>query len=348
MIPKVKLTLPTITVLAIALTAASVPVHAQSGLEDIIKLAAEEGSVTINSSTTRYPRETGPAFSKAISEKYGIDLDVELITSQPVPVGAGQIVEETKAGIEPSYDVFPLPLSFTKAISDGGAIEDIDWIGAGVDPELVDPMGNSVWIYTIPRAVVYNTNLVTGDDIPTKLEDLLDPKWKGKIAGPGFGDAYSMVSVPVLGEEKAAEWLKALYDDQELSVIRSMTDVPNRVANGEFAIGMGVPANYSGLVTKGAPIANAPLEKVSGQPYYMFVVKDAPHPNAATLLTYFMCCTAEGKETLLEQMGAAFFDTPDSEAYTLGSEGRGVTPTAEWQLNEQARVGAEFDTLIGR
>lgn len=327
---------------------AALPAAAQTTLDDVIAAAAEEGEVAINVSTTRFPADAGRKISAALAEKFGVDIDVDLVNNSPVPVMAGQIVEETKAGIKPSFDVFPLPLSFTKAISEGGAIETIDWAGMGADAEFIDPAGNSVWIDTVPRAVFYNTNILTGDDIPTKLEDLLDPKYKGQIAGPGFGDAYAMVSAPVLGEDAAADWLTHLYDDQKLTVIRSISDIPNRVANGEFAIGLGVPANRTGLVDKGAPIANAPLEAVGGQPYYMFVVKDAPNKNAGALLSYFFCCTAEGKKALFDSMSWAKFDYVGSEQHAVGGDGRGKVPTAEWQLNEQSRVAVKFDGLIGR
>lgn len=337
-----------VAAMAAVVFAAALPANAQMTLDELVKKAGEEGKVDMNTSTTRYAATAAPGLSKAISEKFGIDLEIEFVNSSPVPVIAGQVIEEHKAGIKPSFDVFPLPLSFTKRIGEAGAIQKVDWTGIGVAPELIDPNGNAVWIHTIARAVVYNSNIVTGEDIPTKLDDLLDPKWKGKIAGPGFGDAYGMISVPVLGEEKGKEWVKALYEDQDLAVIRSMTDVPNRVANGEFAIGMGVPANYSGLVTKGAPIANAPLEKVGGQPYYMFVLENAAHPNAGALLAYFFCCTEEGRQAQLKHMGAAMFDVEGSEHNAVGGGDRGQVPTPEWQLNDQGRVAREMDALIGR
>jgi iron(III) transport system substrate-binding protein len=337
-----------VAAISLAGALAAFPVAAQTTLEGVIAAAGEEGKVAINVSTTRFPAEAGPAISAAMSDYFGVEIDVELVNNSPVPVMAGQIVGETAAGITPSFDVFPLPLSFTVGISEGGAIEQVDWAGIGVDEDFIDPNGNAVWINTVSRAVFYNTDLLTGDDIPTKLEDLLDPMFKGQIAGPGFGDAYGMVSVPVLGEEAATKWLSAIYDDQGLTVIRSMSDVPNRVAQGEFLIGMGVPANHTGLVGKGAPLANAPLESVGGQPYYMFVVKDAPNPNAGALLTYFFCCTQEGKDALYNSMGWAKFDYEGSEQNAVGGGGRGQVPTAEWQLNEQARVARKFDSLIGR
>jgi iron(III) transport system substrate-binding protein len=331
-----------------AVTILAAPAIANPVLDDIIAKAGSEGKVAINVSTTRFPAAAGPAISKALSDKFGVNIEVELVNNPPVPVTAGQVIQETSAGITPSFDLFPLPLSFTKAIGDGGAIEKIDWAGMGADADAIDPAGNAVWIDTVPRAVFYNTELVKGDDIPTSLEDLLDPKFKGKLAGPGFGDAYAMISVPVLGEEAAAEWLGKLYNDQGLTVIQAISDVPNRVANGEFLIGMGVPANRTGLVDKGAPIANAPLTSVGGQPYYMFVVKNAPHPNAGALLSYFFCCTDEGKKSLFDDMQWAKFEYVGSEQNAVGGDGRGKTPTAEWQLNDQARVAAEFDKIIGR
>lgn len=341
-------TMTAVAICATLTTSLALPAAAQTALENLIAAAKSEGLVIVDTATTRFPAESGPNLSKAMSEKFGVDIKVELTNSAPAPVMTGQIIEEAKAGIAPAVDLVSVPYAFTKALNENGAIQDIDWASLGVDPSLISKAGNSVWVNTVARAVVYNVNLVKGDDIPTKLEDLLDPKWKGKIAGPGFGDAYGMIAVPVLGEEKAAEWVKALYEDQGLAVISSMTDVPNRVANGEFMIGMGVSANYSGLVDKGAPIANAPLEKIGGQPYYSFVVNKAPHPNAAALLAYFMCCTAEGRKALLGNMGWSMFDTEGSEQYALGSNGRGVTPSEDWQLNEQSRVGKAMDKLIGR
>lgn len=333
---------------AAALALAALPVSAQGTLDEVIAKAGEEGSVAFFASTTRFPGSAAGKIEDALKDKFGVDIDIEFVNGPPVPVMSGQIVTETAAGVAPSFDLFPLPLSFTKAIDEGGAIEDFDWAALGIDADLIDPEGNAVWIDTYPRTVTYNTKLLTGDDIPTKLEDLLDPKYKGRIVGPGFGDAYGMISVPVLGEEKAADWLKTLYDEQELTVISSMSDIPNRVANGEFAIGMGIPANRTGLVDKGAPIANAPLESVGGQPYYVFITKNAAHPNAGALLTYFFCCTDEGKKAMAENMGWARFDYPGSEQNDVGGDGRGQVPTAEWQLQHQARVARDFDKLIGR
>lgn len=324
------------------------PALSQTTLDEIVQAAAAEGEVILDTQTTRFPPRTGANLSRALSGKFGIELDVVMTNSAPAPVMAGRLIEEAKAGVKPPADLIAVPLFLTQALDAGGVIADVDWAGMGVEADLVSPAGNSILMNVIPRAVVYNVNMVSEEDVPTRLEDLLDPKWQGKIAGPGFGGAYAMISVPVLGEERAAEWLRTLYVDQDMAVFRSMTDVPNRVGNGEFMIGMGVPANYSGLVDKGAPIANAPLEKVSSQPYYSFVIEGAENPKAGALLAYFMCCTEEGRQVVLENMGWATFDTVGSEQNDIGKEGRGIVPDPEWQMHDQDRVGKRFDTIIGR
>lgn len=321
---------------------------AQAALDELVAAAAAEGSVVLDTATTRYPASTGPDLSAAILERFGVEITVEMSNSAPAPVIAGQLIEETNAGITPAFDMTSLPLSFTKALDENGVLQDVDWAALGVPSKQISLAENSVWTNTIPRTVFYNTNLVSAEDAPTSLSDLLDPKWAGQIAGPGFGDAYGVIAVPVLGEEDGLAWVKALYDDQELAVIRAMTDVPNRVANGEFMIGMGVGANFTGLVGEGAPIANAPLESLGTQPYYSFVVTNAEHPNAAALLSYLICCTEEGRKAALDNMGWANVDAVGSEINEIGSDGRAVAPTQEWQLNDQSRIARAMDALIGR
>lgn len=335
-----------IAVTAICAYAIAVPAMAQSSLEDLIEKAGQEGEIVFNTLTTRTPAKTGSNLSAALQEKFGVDISVKMTTGAPAGVMAGTVMSEMKAGIRPSSDTLTMPLFTSSELDAAGNMEDIDWAAIGVPEVQISPSGHSVWVRTTPRTVVYNTNLVTGDDIPTRLEDLLDPKWRGKIAGPINGDSYATGVVPVLGEEAGVKWLEALYNDQDLALIPIPTDIPNRVANGEFPIGFGLSANYAGLVDKGAPIANAPIEKVTGVPYYQFVLKGAEHPNAAALVIYFLCCTAEGKQAMLEEMNWGLFDTEGSEPYEIAQGGRGVIPSAEWQLNEQGRVGIRLEEVL--
>ena len=60
----------------------------------------------------------------------------------------------------------------------------------------------------------YNTKLVTKDEAPKTYEDLLDPKWKGRMAwrvGDATGAELFITSARMaMGEEKAEDYLKKL------------------------------------------------------------------------------------------------------------------------------------------
>ena len=64
------------------------------------------------------------------------------------------------------------------------------------------------------RVLIVNTDLVPEAETPTSIYDLLDPRWKGKIAvaKPLFGTTASHVAClfSALGESKAQEFLKKL------------------------------------------------------------------------------------------------------------------------------------------
>ena len=81
---------------------------------------------------------------------------------------------------------------------------------AEVDPRFQDAEGR--WIGTSGRArvLVHNTSVT---DLPTKLAELGDPKWKGKLGwAPGNGSFQSHVSAlrHIWGEEETRAWLEAV------------------------------------------------------------------------------------------------------------------------------------------
>src|SRR5690606_29986027 len=137
-----------------------------------------------------------------------------------------------------------------------------------------------------------------------------------------------------------------LVDDQKMALVQSITDVGNKVASGEYALGFGVPADWTDLRTKGAPIQNAPLEKVSGQPFYAAVLKGADHPAAAQAFGLFVCCTPEGQKALNDALGWSKFEMVGSESHEIGGDGRGIYPSVEFQLNDQRRISGELGKLI--
>src|SRR3977135_2253616 len=64
----------------------------------------------------------------------------------------------------------------------------------------------------------YNTNLIKKADLPKSYEDLLDPKWKGKIAIEADDNTYLMAISGVLGEENGVKLFRDIVAKNGVSV----------------------------------------------------------------------------------------------------------------------------------
>lgn len=132
---------------------------------------------------------------------------------------------------------------------------------------------------------IYNTDLVKPADAPKSLADLLNPKWKGKIAAPtisigGTGWLQYRMFQDKLGEDS----LKKLAA-QEMKYFTAYQPMTLAVARGELPIGLvAVSSEYPLRVGQGAPIKPIyPPEGVPVVPAPMFLLAKSPHPNAGEL-----------------------------------------------------------------
>ena len=92
------------------------------------------------------------------------------------------------------------------------------------------------------RAIIYNRDLVKPEELPTTIFDLINPKWKGKIAATNAGNEsfVSWVSALrlVLGDELVRVFLEKLKENEIALISSSHTDIRKAVGRGEYAIGL--------------------------------------------------------------------------------------------------------------
>jgi len=168
--------------------------------------------------------------------------------------------------------------------------------------ELKDKDGYWIAILLYVFAPGINTNMVPPAEAPKTLEDLLDPKWKGKMAwntssvagGPGFVGNLLLSR----GEERGMEYLRALARQQIINVEASSRTILDQVISGEFPIGL-MMFNHHTVISarKGAPTVWLKIEPVPVAFDAISLLKDAPHPNAARLLMEFLT-SEEGQHVL--------------------------------------------------
>lgn len=166
-----------------------------------------------------------------------------------------------------------------------------------------DPKGN--WHATRFNffTAAYNTKLVKPEEAPRTYEDLLDPKWKGRLtidAGDWDWFATLVKQGPWGGEAKALEFFHKLQA-QELQQRNGHTLITELVASGEvpFAI-----TNYNHqcqkLKEKGAPIEWIPLQPVVARPNGVAMAANAKNPNLALLFIEYIL-NPEGQGVILKQ-----------------------------------------------
>jgi iron(III) transport system substrate-binding protein len=151
--------------------------------------------------------------------------------------------------------------------------------------------------------IAYNTRLVAAGTAPKTYEDLLDPKWKGKMAWPALTPVGAPLFVTNLrlswGEDKTMAYLQRLRTQGIVNFgagnPRTLVD---RVIAGEYPIALQIFAHHPLISAgKGAPVTAQLLPPVASASGALVVPKGSRHPHAALLLMDFLL-SKEGQDIL--------------------------------------------------
>jgi iron(III) transport system substrate-binding protein len=148
--------------------------------------------------------------------------------------------------------------------------------------------------------IAYNTKLVKADEVPESYEDLLRPRFAGRVGlEAGDVDWFGAV-VKAMGERKGLEFFRKLAATKP-EIRSGHTLMAELVASGEIPIAATIyNHNAERLVVKGAPIRWKALKPTFGRPNAIGVAGRAPHPHAALLFTDFML-SPEGQTLIKER-----------------------------------------------
>ncbi|MBI4319948.1 MAG: extracellular solute-binding protein [Chloroflexi bacterium] len=269
-------------------TTAAVP--APDRVAQLYELAKKEGEVVFNlvPQGTLYDPLID-TFKKRFPQVNLKILDVSATRAAP------RIISEVAAKAV-TIDVHRGSVGALMPLLERGLLEPTDWTGVSVaDPKAVLLEGRAIKIEDIPWIVFYNDKLVSPNDIPKSWEDLLAPKWTGKIAfrlGGPFMAAWPLA----WGEKGALEYVNKLAN-QKLIPFTDSSLLIDKVVRGEASVGMGIASGVLGERARGAPLAIAPVSPQTTMVSVASVLKGAPHPNAARLLMAWLA-TKEAKEAL--------------------------------------------------
>lgn len=155
---------------------------------------------------------------------------------------------------------------------------------------------NRIWgtfRYAFHGIAAYNTKKVTEADSPKTFEDLLNPKWKGKMVWSDSAETGAPFLFTYLrrvwGEKKTLDYLKKLSKQNIVTRTSSARNILDLVVAGEHQIMINPALHHvGGARKKGAPINASMHDPVLARNGYFMLMKTAPHPHASMLLMDFI------------------------------------------------------------
>jgi iron(III) transport system substrate-binding protein len=151
------------------------------------------------------------------------------------------------------------------------------------------------------NVIGYNTKLVNPKEAPRTYEDLLNPKWKGKLALDDKQYIWYDGMMKVMGKEKGLAFMKKLAT-QDIHFRSGQTLMAQLLSAGEFGILINTrPDNMEELKQKGAPTAWVSPNPTTVNILPISLFANAPHPNAGKLFIDYVL--SEEGQKLLGVMG---------------------------------------------
>ncbi|MGH3020735.1 MAG: iron ABC transporter substrate-binding protein [Gaiellaceae bacterium] len=277
------------------------------GNDDAAASVGDGGGGTVVVYSGREEELVAPLFEQ-FEEESGIDVQVRYGDSAEL---AATIAEE--GDNSPADVYFAQDPGALGAVEEAGLLAELpDELVERVDERFRDPDGH--WVGTSGRArvIVYNTEMVSEEELPDSVFDLTAPEWKGKLGvSPTNGSFQAFVTAMRLteGDDATRDWLEGILAN-EPKIYDGNTPIVEAAAAGEVELGL-VNHYYLYVVREEQP--DAPIENLylpGDDPGALVstagaaILDGAEHPDEAEQLLDF----------LLSEAGQRFYAEAAAEA----------------------------------
>ncbi len=194
--------------------------------------------------------------------------------------------------------------------------------------------GSWVALTLRPRVIMYNTDLVSPEELPKKMTDLADPKWKDAIGSANSTNGAMMAQLVImrnqLGEPATEAFIQGLLENNT-QFFGGHTDVRKAVGAGELKLGLVNHYYYHLSKAEGAPVGIIYPDQEDGGLGLMVnstnagIIKGGPNPEMARIFVDFMLSPA-GQKIYAERN----YEYPIVPGVPLAE---GVAPLDSFKLN---------------
>lgn len=257
----------------------------------LIDGAKKEGEISIY-----YAHPIVKTMADAFSAKYGVKLKLWRGGSEAI---MQRVMAETRAGRN-DVDVILSTSADTEAASREKILQEVRSavhadLMTGSVPAHRQWAAFNVDVFTAS----YNTKLVKKEDLPKTYQDLLDPKWKGKLAVEANDHVWWGAMAAEMGEDRLRKLFDGIIATNGIGVRKGHSLLAGMVASGEVPLALTVYSwNPEQLKRKGAPVEGLYLQPLFAYPAAIAMMAKAPNPNAAVLFYEFVL--GEGQKIMAD------------------------------------------------
>lgn len=280
MLRKINLTVWFLAGVFFAVTSA----HAQS--TQLIEAAKKEGKAIAYGSLES---DTMDEIMKAFKKKTGLDVEYWRASATKV---MDRALSEARAG-RPVADLIITndnPLRLMQKQDFFQKYESPTW--SDFPKDAIDPVLGPRYRNVI-IGIVYNKSGIKPADAPKSLEDLVNPKYKGKLVMPDPTQHTTTTQWvtslhKLLGKEKAEKFVRDLAAMKPI-LVESLLPAGERVSTGETPLAVTYVKYVHIFGEKGAPLDYVRDPKMLGDGHYIGLAAKAPHPSAGkAFIDYFL------------------------------------------------------------
>lgn len=217
---------------------------------------------------------------KAFNEAYP-NIKIESLTLRPDD-NAQRVLTEAAAGKQITPDLIYAGLDVLQPVISRKLIKsDIDWQALGVAEDLTAEASDMVRLYRTAGGLVYNPQVTKPEDLPNTWDEIIDPKWEGKVIVDPRGRPFDQLSLE-WGEQQTLDWVTRFVKTDKPIVVEGGTAGMVAVAGGQGAFTTGGrDAETLEQQAKGTPLAIKFLDLIPTLDTYNAVIATARHPLSA-------------------------------------------------------------------
>lgn len=221
--------------------------------------------------------------------------------------------------------------------------------GIHINEDYLDPDHYYTGARLVNVGIAYNTDLVSPRDAPKGWEDLLDPRWKGKIimTDPGSAGTIKYFVGALMADERYGEDYFIRLRENGCALESGSAATHQQVATGNYPIGICLDYVTSNLAEAGAPVTflypNQDLVRIYSP--LGLVAHCANEQNGKLLYDYIL--SKEGQEILIKNNLISIRDDVKQNDRGMDAISRQtLEPDLDWIAENSDEIMSRFDRIF--